>query len=1047
MNHLLGKSAAWSRLCGLALALGLGLGGFGGAPLHAQPLAFRHFDDRDGLPQSQVLCMLEDRDGFIWMGTMEGLARLGASGFRPYRDLEGLLVKQINCITQDRQGGIWVGGPDSGVAEIRGSRIRNFGAEEGLLVSTVYSILERRNGEILVGTRQGLFRKHGDRFERVELPEPSTYLPIYAVEEDAAGDLWMGSRKGNLFRWDGKRVFPAALPAALADKPLQTLAHGLDGRLWALFPQGLLRQDGRGTWQPFRLPPLPEYAKFVGLSFSADGEMLLAMGQEGLLIIDPQGHSRILTHKDGLPREGVTMAKRDRRGVLWICSDGSDALAQAIPDLRVLDTDPETGIGLGLGAVTTFLELSPTKVLLGGSRGLQIWEEGKGITGRWIHFPGLPTVEVWGLTPHPKGGAWVGTSKGLWWWKEGRIQPGPRQLGASSILSMLSHQGRLWICTRSEGLAEVTTQGQFLAFHTLPQEVGKGNVVKVLPREFPRGPGLLVATDVGLYNFMVEGGRGSFKRAKANTPVQAVSVFTMYEEPSGALWVATKDGVYEFPSDKDWEWKLYGGLKSGIQGSPNWIQRLPKGQLAVGHAKGVSILSEGGLVQLTKNRGLLSDETTQDAVLLDSRGRLWIGLKGGACILDTRRPFLEVHLPKPRVMEASWGKESRWLPSRIELPPLSGTLDLVFDTGLPASPVVPRYEAMIEGLDRTWRAVEINASSLQIAQVGPGKYGFRLRASLDGREWVESDPLPIQVLPAWHQRLITRVLLTLVVAGLVVLMVYLRLKTLEKHAHMLEAKVQERTGSLAMRNKSLERLHQQLKRSLESRVQLMRTVSHDLRSPLTSIMLSVDRIRENDGAQISSYMLNVLDKEARRLEGIIRSLLDQAKAESFTDSLNQRLCRITEVLEGLTDTLRLKAESRELNTHLELDPKGDSVWILADTTALQQVLFNLIENALKFTEAPGTIGVRSLVGEDNWALEVWDTGRGIDPSLLEDIFQAFRQTQEGDSQTGWGLGLNICKSLVEAHSGRIEVISEVGKGSTFRVILPLVLPNKESHES
>ncbi|MBK8791782.1 MAG: hypothetical protein IPN59_01290 [Holophaga sp.] len=1046
MNHPLGQSAAWSRICGLALALWVGLMLVSGTGLQAQPLAFRHFDDRDGLPQSQVRCMFEDRDGFIWMGTMEGLARLGASGFRPYRDVEGLLVKQINCITQDRHGSIWVGGPDSGVAEIRGSRIRNFGTEEGLAAKTVYTILERRNGDLLAGARQGLFCKKGDRFERVELPEPTTYLPIYCMEEDARGDLWMGSRRGNLFRWDGKKVFNALLPPALADKPVQTIVRGPDGSLWALFPQALLHQSGRTEWEPFKLPALAPQANFIGLSFSPDGEMLLAMGQDGLLVID-KGHSKLLTHKDGLPREGVTMAKRDRRGVLWICSDGSDALAQAIPDLRSLDTDPETGIGLGLGAITTFFELSPTRILLGGSRGLQLWEEGRGITNRWQTFAGLTTMEVWSLAAHPQGGVWVGTSKGLWRWKDGKILAGPKRLEKSYIFSLLVHADRLWVCTQGDGLAEVSNSGEFIAFHTLPQEVGKGDVVKVLPRVFPRGPGLLVATDVGLYNFRVEGGHGSFTRAKANTPVQAVNIFTMYEEESGPLWVGTRDGVYEFPKDKVGEWKLYGGLKSGIQGSPNWIQRLPEGQLAVGHAKGVSILSEGSLVQLTKNRGLLSDETTQDAVLLDSRGRLWIGMKGGACILDTRRPFLEVRLPKPRVMEARWGKESRWLPNQIELPPLPGTLDLVFDTGLPASPVVPRYEAMIEGLDRTWRAVEINADSIQVAQVGPGKYAFRLRASLDGHQWVESEPLPIRVRPAWHQRLVTRILLGLVAAGLILCLVYWRLKSLEKRAHMLEAKVQERTESLALRNRSQERLHQQLKRSLESRVHLMRTVSHDLRSPLTSIMLSVDRIRESDGEQISASMLNVLDKEARRLEGIIRGLLDQAKTEAFTDSLNQRLCRITEVLDGLTDTLRLKAESRGLTTHLELDPNADSVWILADTTALQQVLFNLIENALKFTEPPGTIGIRSLVGEDNWALEVWDTGRGIDSTMVEDIFQAFRQTQEGDAKTGWGLGLNICKTLVEAHSGRIEVVSEVGKGSTFRVILPLVLPNKDSQES
>ena len=86
------------------------------------------------------------------------------------------------------------------------------------------------------------------------------------------------------------------------------------------------------------------------------------------------------------------------------------------------------------------------------------------------------------------------------------------------------------------------------------------------------------------------------------------------------------------------------------------------------------------------------------------------------------------------------------------------------------------------------------------------------------------------------------------------------------------------------------------------------------------------------------YKRQVLDREARRLEAIIRGLLDQAKSESFTDSLNQRPCRPSEVLEGLTDTLRLKAEARALSHRLELDPRVDQAWILADTTALQMCI-------------------------------------------------------------------------------------------------------------
>jgi len=607
-----------------------------------------------------------------------------------------------------------------------------------------------------------------------------------------------------------------------------------------------------------------------------------------------------------------------------------------------------------------------------------------------------------------------------------------------SIASLLLHGGRLWAGTLEEGVAELSPEGRFITFHALPQETGKGFVPKILPWDGPAGPGLLVATNVGLYRFRVEGGRGCFERAFGGTPVHKASIATIYREPSGRLWVATGDGLYGFEHDRTSP-PVHLGSEAGIEGTPTWVFRLPSGQLAVGHMKGVSIVSEHSVELLTKNRGLISDETTTDAVMLDSQQRLWIGMKGGFCLLDTRRPFNAVSLPKPKILEIAWRGGSHWLPTRVDLPPNPGALYLFFDTGLPASPVLPRYQVLIEGLDADWR--DANATSYQVAQVGPGSYRFRLRASLNGREWIESDPLPIHVRPAWYQWMATRILFVLMGGGILALLVYLRMRALQREAIVLEAKIEERTEALALRNKSLERLHHQLKRSLEGRVQLMRTVSHDLRSPLTSIMLSVERLRDAGEGKPRQAKLDVLDREAKRMEAIIRGLLDQAKAESITDGLHQRLCRPSEVMEGLTDTLRMKAEARELSTQLELDPGVDATWILADTTALQQVLFNLIENALKFTQPHGSIGIRSHLGEDTWTLEVWDTGRGIDPSQLEAIFQPFRQTQAGDESKGWGLGLNICKTMVEAHSGRIEVASEVGKGSTFRVILPLVMPN------
>jgi signal transduction histidine kinase len=182
----------------------------------------------------------------------------------------------------------------------------------------------------------------------------------------------------------------------------------------------------------------------------------------------------------------------------------------------------------------------------------------------------------------------------------------------------------------------------------------------------------------------------------------------------------------------------------------------------------------------------------------------------------------------------------------------------------------------------------------------------------------------------------------------------------------------------------------------------------------------------------------VLAHEAQRLEAIIKAVLDRNREDALADRLSLQGGKPREILEGLEGTLALKAESLGLQIELNLEPLSLEVGILMDPAAMQQVLFNLVENALKFTPRGGKVGVRSsLVGAD-WMLEIWDTGRGIPQDQCERLFHPFQQGQVVDAKQGWGLGLYICRSIVEAHGGRIEVVSHLGEGSTFKVLLPLI---------
>lgn len=329
---------------------------------------------------------------------------------------------------------------------------------------------------------------------------------------------------------------------------------------------------------------------------------------------------------------------------------------------------------------------------------------------------------------------------------------------------------------------------------------------------------------------------------------------------------------------------------------------------------------------------------------------------------------------------------------------------------------------------------------MRFGRLAAGTYQFRIRASVDGAKWVAGPPLEIQVDSAWHETLTARLFGVLVLIGGILGLVRGRTRRLKGRAVLLEAKVDERTGALLQRNEDLERAHALLQEGLEAKAAFTRMVAHDLRSPLTTLMLLADQLtlEVSEGQTPRASQLDLLHQEAGRIEALLQRLLDQAKAESFLQTVYRKRMAPRQVLEGLPEVLRLKARGRGLEFNFEDGNGCDTAEVEVDPLGIQQVVLNLAGNAFKFTPSGGRVILRSAVEGREWVLELADTGRGMSESQLEHLFHPFKQGEVRDAAQGWGLGLSIVQSLVESHGGRISVDSSPGRGSTFRVEFPLV---------
>ncbi|MBI5855708.1 MAG: HAMP domain-containing histidine kinase [Nitrospirae bacterium] len=255
----------------------------------------------------------------------------------------------------------------------------------------------------------------------------------------------------------------------------------------------------------------------------------------------------------------------------------------------------------------------------------------------------------------------------------------------------------------------------------------------------------------------------------------------------------------------------------------------------------------------------------------------------------------------------------------------------------------------------------------------------------------------------------------------------------------LEAKVKERTAKLERVNQDLQIANQRLKELDQLKSSFVSIASHELRTPMTSIKGYVDNLLEGIAGPITGKQTAYLTRSkhnADRLTRLITDLLDLSKIESGQVPLKPAPIPLPELIGEVVESLQPLAKQKGLT--LQTAPLDDKTVLQADRDKLTQVLMNLIQNAIKFTETGGTVTVESAMNGSGFAhLSVSDTGCGIAPDEVGKVFDKFFRGSQSTPQTpGAGLGLAIAKSLVERHGGEIWVESEPGRGSRFSFTVP-----------
>lgn len=1045
---------------------------------------FRHLTIADGLSQNAVSAIVQDRRGFLWFGTKDGLNRYDGYTFRVFRhdpfDLRSLSDNAVTALFEDREGNLWVGTEGGSLDRFDRDRevFHRYGLEAGVAVN---ALAQGAGGELWIATNgQGLARLPANappggeaRFEwfrhAPETPSSLGHDVVYALLVDGGGTLWVG-REGGLDRLDpgagsfvGYRADPGSPLGLLDDRGVTALLEDRQGRLWMGLASGISVVDAERTlithhphrYRTFRFG----WGQVRAMLQDREGTLWLATPSE-LMRFDPSAEAFQYLRHDPLAPTGMnsnvpTALLQDRSEVIWVGTNGfglnvHDPKANRFRTFVRPEDRPWRVSGF---SVYTLFEDS------GGA----LWIDA-GLLYRWNRATGEFTsfqttsdrpddfgnTPVWALLEHPRGFLWAGTARGLYHYeiatgraRHYRHDPGdPGGLPEMEVRDLLRDpSGRLWVVTES-WLAELVdpATGRFRSYrHSDRPGTGRWT----FPSLTPTADGLLwFGSNEGLVRF--DPAAGAFHRYR-NDPADPSSlghdvvraILPDPEVPDDALWVGTAGGGLnrlDLDTGRFTRYTTAHGLANNVVYG---ILPDDEGRLWLSTNRGLSRFdpTTGAFRHFDAGDGLQSDEFNSGASFRSPRGELFFGGVYGLSYFHPDDVRDNPHVPE--VVITGFRRQNR-----VESPADSGSvlersitetgeirlshednlLSFEFAALDYSAPGKNQYAYRMRGFSDEWIHAGTSRSAT-FTNLPPGSYTLEVRGSNNDGVWNEAGAsLALTILPPWWR--------TRWAMG-VYLLLFVGTGWGVRRYEMDRLRLEHR----------LQREHEeteQLRELDRARSRFFADVSHEFRTPLTLTLGPLDDLRSGFHGPLPEPVQGQVElarRNAGRVLELIDQLLEVARLETGSTRLMARRLELGSFLRRVGGHFDPLAGRRDLRLEVET-PEG-GVEVFAEPARLEKILGNLLSNALKFTPPGGTVTLRLDADEAAARISVRDTGPGIPPEELPRVFDRFYRGERSSEQAypGTGIGLALVRELVHLHGGTVEVESGPEAGSRFTVTL------------
>ncbi|WP_117882363.1 two-component regulator propeller domain-containing protein [Aureibaculum luteum] len=1044
----------------------------------AQDLKFEHYNDNDGLSHNSVRHIVQDGKGFLWLGTFSGLNRFDGYEFKTYLSNSNtkneLYNDDITVLKLDEESNnLWIG-TRKGLTRLELETqtfttflpdINNPGTFPDEEIRSVYVDEFKR---IWVGTKSAglfLFFPDENRFEKVELPG---YNYIKEIFEDKNGNIWVGSydtasiaklKLNSTGEITEVNNYTLSIPNSFAINPYINFIYEDDkSDIFVGTREGLYKHNKetntfdnlyinnnkiRDNLGPYFLSVAraPDGRYWVGTL----GGLLVCNQLEDIAKGDFQWHYSKLSDSTSLVDNLISALYFDSSGMLWIgTEDGLDKYDPFENQFKI-NKDISKYINNQAPRIRGFTKTFDDRIIVATRHhGLFISKENTFIP---LYNDNIEIASIFSTNGKIfYCGLWNGKVLVYDYLKNSSkiIDIGFKY---SAVLSFVEFDDNsLVVCSFGEGAIIINSK-------TLKPSANWDHLLKnyeINKVAIDTDKNLWFATENGIikYDYRLKSIESFMQEPNSTAGLPHNNVSAIIIDDKGKIWASTRLGLSIYNKSKN----SFIKVNEPNEITDKWITDF--------------LIDSQSNLWLNMNNNTIAKFNTKNNTAniyhVNSGNRLDVFSSSGFYNFNYSKIFLGgkngvINFSPSKMQENKWSptpiitdfkvQNEEILPGHkingqvpfqtdinygksIELNYSNRNFSIQFSVPSFTNERLNKFQYKLEGFDKDWIETTSNSRTVQYTNLYSNNYIFKVRASNSDGKWSETSSYNINILPSFW---FSYKGITLLLSALF-LMLYFGRKQIKSRLKLKQELLLEKV----MRERD-EKLNNE-------KLRFFTNISHELRTPLTLILGPVKQLLDQEGA--SSYAKSRVDliyKNANRLLRLVNQILDFRRAE--TGELKLKVTK-TEILSKTNDIFNSfleLSESKNINFNLNIEDEVGECWI--DMDKYTKILYNLLSNAMKFTNNYGNVDLFLGITEDKKTLiiEVSDDGIGIPVESHEKVFSRFYQAKNSkENTTGTGIGLSLVQALVEIHKGEIQLESTPGSGSIFTIKLPVY---KEAYEN